>query len=152
MRQRIVQEEVHHVILGEQLRDRWQFIRADLVAEVDYRLCDPPARIDKPSRGYRRRRTRQGRSLSTSSNSERVSGGRDLQHGIAAPENFWEHGLGIGVDGYQSLPCSRASWRHSSMLIAWPDSGSISKFVLREVAGKEHPVPLLVGDLTREPR
>ena len=30
--QRVVQEEVHHVILGEQLRDGRQFIRADLVA------------------------------------------------------------------------------------------------------------------------
>ena len=30
--ERVVQEKVHHVILGEQLRDRRQLIRADLVA------------------------------------------------------------------------------------------------------------------------
>ena len=148
--QRVVEQELHHVRLGEELRHRGDFVRPDLhLGAVDLilllalpELVDPPQRV---GRGEDRRRQRRQQLLQL----EHVLGGEgDLEQRVVRPEDLRQHPLGAagGED-----PHVHAFFLGQFLGLGQADGHVLfrldQQIVLGQEPGKEHPMPVLVGAL-----
>ena len=95
----VVQKEVHHVVLGEKLRDGRQFISADLVARgVDLVFAVRLPKLINPAEAVGRHEHITGQIVEhVLQFRARLRWKCDLQHRISAAENLREHGLGIST-------------------------------------------------------
>ena len=143
-------QELHHIRLGEELRHRGDFVRPDLhLQAIDLilllalpELIDPPQRI---RRGEDRRRQRSQESLQL----EHMLGGKGhLKQRVVRPEDLRQHPLGAAgrEDPYihtvilgQFLGFSQAD---GHVLFRLDE-----EVVFGQKPGKKHPVPVLVGAL-----
>ena len=152
--ERVIEQEVHHVVLGEQLRDGRQLIGADLVLRLVDRfllvglpeLIDPAEAVggDKHLARQLVQHVLQLRA--------RLRRERDFEHRVTLAENLGQHLLREAAGERQPvlalLAGEFAALVHCHRL---PRLGLDQEIVLREIAGEEHPVPVLVGDLALQP-
>ncbi len=146
-----MEQKLHHVILGEQLGDRRQFIGADLPAgSVDLllpsglpELIGPAQRIVGPEY-FRRQRIQQPAQLHLI-----VQRQRQFQHRIVLAEHA---GQGLtGETAGQLEAITRAQFRRQFLAILQGDGyGTVSRIgnqqmVLGQEAGEQQPVPMLVS-------
>ena len=147
--ERVIQEEVHHVILGEQLRDRREFVRANLVAG----LIDPLLLLALPELVTPAQAVVGGEDLGREPGQDflhrlRVLGCvRNLQERIVCPENLRQHPRGV-PGGQRPAVGPFASRQLFALFQRYRDTvGVHQELILSQEAGEEHLVPMLVSAL-----
>ena len=145
-----MEQELHHVRLGEELRHRRDLVRADLdLGAVDLilllalpELVDPPQRVGG---GEDRLRQRRQQLLQL----EHVLGREgDLEQRVVGPEDLRQHPLGAagGED-----PHIHAVFLGQFLGLGQADGHVLLRLdqqtVLGQEPGEEHPMPVFVGAL-----
>ena len=148
-----MQQEEHHVVLGEELGHRRQFVGADLLpAGVDLVFLLGLPELIGPAQGIVTSEDggRQGVELPLQRLAG-LGGEGDLEYRVVGPEDLREHSL--GETGGQR-PRILASLPSQLLALVHRDRhagvGLDEQMVLRQETGEEHPVPVLVGDLMGE--
>jgi len=148
-----VQQELHHVGLGEELSDRRQLLGTDLrLRLVDLllplrlpELVDPAERVrcTEDLRGKSREKLLELHPV--------LAGERDLQRGVVGPEHLREHPLGETAGEGPRIGALLAG----EVLTLGDADRDLrlrldQEIALGEESGEEHPVPVLVGALVDE--
>ena len=154
--ERVFQEEEDHVVLGEELGDGGQFVRADLHLALVHallpvrlpELVGPPERIVGLERRARKAVDQSRDRLA------RLRRERQRQHRIVGGEDLGEHRLGVfrrdlgDVLALALRDLAQLVRTHRRVAGLHVDEEA----VLQEKAREQRPVPMRVGDLAHEAR
>jgi hypothetical protein len=149
-----VQQEEHHVVLGEKLRDRWQFVRADLLPGPIH-LNFPvglPILVD-PSQAVIGQEHLTRQSLEEILQvGVRLGWQRHLQYRIIGAEDLWQHALGERAGQLQ--PVFPAFTRQLPAILQRDIHAGLrldQQIGFRQKTGEQHAMPMFIGALCRQP-
>ena len=152
--ERVLQQEPHHVVLGEQLRDRGQVGTADLaLGAIDLCLSAGLPELVYPAKRVLCSDHLNGEPVQqTFEPLHGLDGESHLEHWIVLAEDPWQHRRGEpGPDlphvGFTKFGGELGQFRHCDGLASLVVD---KQAVVSQIAGKQHSVPMLEPGLGHE--